>query len=418
MKRILMILLCSAMLLNMTACSKTPQVTVQTTRPEATFTQPTETADPTFPTDTQPSQTTVPTEPEQTEPVIPSWQIPLTAIAMPQTQEMDTTETGEAVFTYTYPDITFLHQDAEVARTVLLNLRNRVEAYRSEAESMKAKAGSIVETTGKAPNHSLSITCEAMRVDQSILSVLLTQELRSDTDMGIASVQAVTYDLVSGKPMTLSQLLAEDASSDQLRSMLADILSHTDGIYSWYSDILSELFTGNTLPENWYLSAEGLCFYFIPYEIAPYSMEVTIPYGALNGVIRDRYYPPEIPQTAGTVEAVHFEDADLSRFSSFAEVVLSPIDNAFLFYTNGTVSHLRIRQATCDSYPDTFTEGDVIFATDTLCAGQAVRVQTYSESLFYVLHISYISNGQSVSAYYFPNLIGLEDPAYIVQIDP
>lgn len=415
MKRTLAILLCAALLLSICGCGIGSLSSGNAVIPTAPPTEPSGTV----PAETTlPMQTVPPTEPVPTEPLIPAYQLPLTSISISPVQETDTTESWDTVFTYTYPDITFLHQDAEVARTVLLDLRNRVEAYRKEAQSLKDHAGIITEATGQAPGHSMSVTCEPMRVDQSVLSLLLTCTVESDVNAATSADQFVTYDLVNGRPLMLSHLLSQDATVDQLQTLLLDILSQTEGLYSWYDEILEEQFAGNSLPENWYMSAEGLCFRFAAYELAPYALNVTVPYSRLSGLIRDRYYPPEAPTPEGAVEVIPFEDADLSRFSSFAEVVLSPVDMAFLFYTDGTVSQLRIRQAACDAYPDTFTQGDVIFATDTLCAGQAVRVQTYSESLFYVLHISYVSGGEYVSVYVLPNLIGSEDAAYIIQPNP
>ena len=399
MKRTLAIILCAAVLLSISGCGIGSLSSGNAVIPTAPPTQPSDTV----PTEqTVPVQTTPPTEPNPTEPVIPAYQTPLTAISISPIRETDATEAGQAVFTYSYPDITFLHQDAEVARTVLLELRNRVESYRKEAQSLKDHAGSITESTGQAPDHSMSVTCEPMRVDQSILSLLLTCTVQSDVNAAIPADQFVTYDLVNGRPLMLSHILSQDATADQLQAVLLDILSQTEGLYSWYDEILDEQFAGNTLPENWYLSSEGLCFRFAAYELAPYALDVTVPYDQLDGMIRDRYYPPETPLAEGSVEMILFENADLSQFSSYAEVVLSPLDNALLFYTNGTVSQLRIREATYDAHSDSCSYGAVIFATDTLSAGQAVRVQTYSESLFYVLHISYIAHGEYVSAYVFP----------------
>lgn len=390
MKRMLSTMITLAMLLSMTGCgigSLSSGNAVLPTAPPTQPTKPAETSEATKPDQTPPN---VPTQPEETEPVISAYRIPLTAIAMPQILEIDSTETGEAVFTYAYPGITFVHQDTEVARTVLLELRNRIEAYRSEANSLKARAGSIFESTGVSPNHALTVTCDPMRVDQSILSLVLCQEVLSDTAQGTTSVQTVTYDLVTGKPITLSQLLAEDASADLLQSMLTDFLSGAEGVYSWYEDILSELFAGNTLPENWYLSAEGLCFCFMPYEIAPYSIEATIPYGQLNGVIRDRYYLPEFPEAAGTMDVIPFAYAELSRFSAFAEIALDDAESAWLLFPTEAVSQLRIYQEDAAA---------VIFATDILTPEQAVRLQYIFDEPVSPLQIRYISGGEQQIRY-------------------
>lgn len=384
MKRTIWILTVLSVLLGVAGCGIGSLSSGNAVLPTAAPTQPTGTTPTSVPTEPVQTQSTAPTQPEETAPVIPAYQIPLTAIAMPQVKQTDTAEGGGTVFTYAYPNITFVHPDTEVARTVLLELRNRIEAYRSEADSLNAAAVRIFETTGTAPDHAMTVTCDPMRVDQSVLSLVLRQQLRSDTAQGSTSIQTVTYDLASGKPLTLSQLLAEDASADLLQSMLADCLSRQTGIYSWYGDILSELFAGNTLPENWYLSADGLCFCFAAYELAPNAVEVTVPYGQLNGVIRDRYYLPEYPQATGSLDVIPFAYAQLSRFSAFAEVALNDTESAWLIFPTDAVCRLRIRSG--DS-------GCVIFATDVLTAEQAIRLQCIPDTSGEPVQICYLSDG-------------------------
>lgn len=389
MKRTISILIILSLLLSTAGCGigslSSGNAVIPTAAPTVPA-EPAQTSEPTEPAQTQPLP---PTLPDETEPVLPTYQIPLTAIAMPQAREIDSSETGASVFTYAYPDITFVHQDTEVARTVLLELRNRIEAYRKEADTLKDRAQSLMAASGWAPDHALTVTCDPKRVDQSILSLLLRREVRSDTAQSNASVQTVTYDLVTGKPIDLSQLLAEDVSADMLQTMLTDSLSGETGIYSWYKDILSELFSGNTLPENWYLSTEGLCFWFTPYEIAPHSVEATIPYGQLNGVIRDRYYLPEFPEATGSMDVIPFAYAELSRFSAFAEVALDDAQTAWLLFPTEVVSQLRIYDK----------DGAVIFATDVLTPEQAVRLQCSPDGAASPLQLRFVSGGEQQIRY-------------------
>ncbi len=360
MKRTLIILLCFAALLCLAGCGEEPTAVESTTLPSI----PVSSAE-----TTQPEPSEAVTVPEQTEipptdPVLPVYEIPLTAISLPRVQEK----------LFSYPNITFLHSDAEVARTVLLALRNRVDAYRS--------------------NECITVSCDPMRIDQCVLSVVLTREAQTD-----GSIQAVTYDLVNGTSVSLSQLLAPDAAADVLQSMLSELLSGQEQIYSWYREILDELFSGNSLPENWYLSGEGLCFYFMPYEVAPYSVAVTIPYTALGGVIRDRYYPPELPDALGTMQAVEFENAELSRFSSFAELILDDAATSWLLYPTDVIRDVRISTVAGLEDSELPVTGDTVFATDVLTPSQAIRIQYQFTGLLSTLEIRYCSRGETHVCY-------------------
>lgn len=395
MKRTLWILLCFTLLLNAAGCGIGSLSSGNAVIPTAAPTSPTQATEPTVQETVETTAPTQATEPLPAEPPVSSYQIPLTVIATPQVTEADTMENGDAVFTYSYPNITFLHQDTAVARSVLLDLRNRVEAARADAKSLQAHASELAQSTAAAPGHFMNVTCEATRVDQSILSVLFLRRVKTDTKTGTVSKQGLTYDLASGKPITLSQLLAEDANADLLQTLLADALSGKNGLYSWYGDILQELFTGNALPENWYLSHEGLCFYFMPYEISPSSVEVCITYAQLNGVIRDRYYLPEAPDPVGVLEVIPFENADLSRFTAFAELALDDVDSAYLLYPSNAVTQLRIFQTEYDRDSESYRPSCLVFATDFLTADQAIRLQYVFSAEQLPLHICYEADGES-----------------------
>ncbi len=362
MKRTLAMLLCFALTASLAACVQV-EAPPQTTLPSAAGTEPAETSAPgetTAPAQTEPAETV----PDETPGVLPDYNIPLTAIALPRFDE------GQ----FSYPNVTFLHTDAQVARLVLLDLRNRMEKFRL-AQPVR-------------------VSCDPMRVDQSILSLVLTGETEAEH-----SLRFVTYDLVTGEPLELPRLLSTDASMDMLLALLQDSLGGMQGVYSWYADILFELFGGNSLPESWYFSSQGLCFYFMPYEVAPYSVTAVLPYEKLAGLIRDRYYPPELPQTAGQMQVIRFEDAQLSSFSAFAEVVLDDCESAYLLYPSDAVTELRISTVAYSEASAAPVAQDVIFATDILTPGQAVRIQYTFAGLMSTLEIRYISDGLEQISY-------------------
>jgi hypothetical protein len=150
--------------------------------------------------------------------------------------------------------------------------------------------------------------------------------------------------------------------------------------------------------DSWYLSDTGLCFYFAPYEIAPYNagtVVAQIPYELLNGLLKDAYFPEEQVDLAGTVTVTGFSQADLSGYTQFAELILDPKGDELLLCVDGAVKNLRIEVGQWQK-DGTFITEATVFASATLCQTDALMLQL-SSSEFDVIRVTYESDGTIVS---------------------
>jgi hypothetical protein len=88
-----------------------------------------------------------------------------------------------------------------------------------------------------------------------------------------------------------------DASKEDFITIILEKLSQIaeeSDLFQGYEDgVRSRLGGDENLYEDFYFTSTGLCFYFAPYEIAPYAsgiITVEIPYSELTGLIYDGYF--------------------------------------------------------------------------------------------------------------------------------
>ena len=155
-------------------------------------------------------------------------------------------------------------------------------------------------------------------------------------------------------------------------------MTEGDYLYENYAVIVNQRF--NTDPrtdENWYFSQSGLCFYFAPYEIAPYTSGVItaeIPYEKLTGLLRPEYFPVDRPRAQGSVSLSPLADVNLDQFSDIAELVTDDKADMHIIYTEGNVQDIRI------SVKDKYSQY-IVFAVYNLSANDGIVIRATNEVL-------------------------------------
>lgn len=388
MKKPIAALLFFCLVLSISGCdltdhTPTTQAVISTTVPPSTA----ETIEPTV---------------ETTAPVV--YSTPLSAISLPLVSEIDTQEDGTIIFTYTYQNVSTTFQDAEIADTVVLDLLNRIDATRSEAEDIrKAAAADYVPSNFWNP-YFFQVLYTPVRIDQNVLSLYGTQTTYSGSAHPNHLAVSANYDLVTGAPLRFGDVLAADYSAETLSGLLAEALSpYGDVLYPGYEQTVQDFLSDDINNfENWYFSQGGLCIYFSPYDIAPYSAGTVIgeiPYEQLNGILRDEYFPMERSAVSGSITLVPFDTADRSQISQYAELVLQSDGTRLLLEPEGTVLDLRIDLCRDDSA----TYYNTVFAAESLSAGGAVMLQANLTETDAVLRLSYFDGTEVVQAFLEPD---------------
>lgn len=343
----------------------------------------------------------IPMEPEITTPS--DFQEPMSAISMPLVNEIETASDGTVLFTYTYQNIYLILQDPDVANAVVLDLLNRIDATRSAADSIHESVQADYALSAYWTPYFYQVIYSPMRIDQGVLSLYGTQiSYNGSPHPSHVSVSA-NYDLTTGNALYFGGILSEDYSAEQLCQLIEDALEpQATALYSYYTEIVGERYSGDiTSLENWYFSETGLCIYFSPYDIAPYSagtILVELPYEKLNGILKDDYFPDE-RAVSGSIAACLFQDADHSQITQYAELILDSDGTQFLLLPEGTVYDIRIELGNWDTNGDRFTPEATVFAAGSLSTGDAVMVQAFLPDTLPNLRLTYHTEDEEVSVF-------------------
>lgn len=362
---------------------------------ELPFLQPDPTSASTEPTDTNPPSTEspgtsstvteAPTDAPVTEPVI--LDLPMTAIVLTEQYELSRDENGVVNFTYIYPNIRLYLNDESIGETVTLDLLNRIDATRSRANSVREDAVQSGTTSGF-----YQVQYVPQRIDTAILSLSGTVTSFSGGAHPGSTCTGATYDLLTGRFLTLDDILTDKCTADVLCRMVVDALNSINQnglLYSDFSISVEERFSGNFLADDaWHFSREGLCFSFEPYEVGPYSSGIitaVIPYDLLSGFLDDAWFPMEQINAQGNLIIEELSGASLDPYTSLAELNLDPNADALVIHTDGLVYDITIQTV----YP----AATVLFSADHLTPGSAIILRGGTGNL----QILYTANGETYS---------------------
>ena len=342
-------------------------------KPEAT--------EPSAPPATQPPASSEALEPTQeSTPPLSGYQTPMVSFSSPTVTETY----GEASLVYTFQVMELLLEDPQVSEWVTLELLNHTDFASTEGPRLLAEATEAGESV------SFSLLHTPARLDRGILSLISHQVISGNGPKATGVMASSTFDLVTGRQLSLKELLVPQYDAHALSNAVIDALEPLvkEGmLYSDYAYVVTELFSSNAPVENWYLSQSGLCIYFAPYEIAPYNLgNVTaeIPYEALSGLLREEYFPGEVLGLVGNPKCSR-DMTHLQSQSQFRDLILDKDGSQWIITVDGAIEDLRIESA---EFPAT------VFAASTFCQGDVIVI-TASEETAETLSVTYRSGGET-----------------------
>ena len=389
MKKTLILLSLMSVLLLLTSCSR-KEVPIESTLPTAvTIPAPT--------TEAAPTETT--TAPVHTETV----KAPLISVSLPTHTETVTANDGREIFTYTYQNISLITQDPDVADLVIIDFLNRIDGTRLAADRIYSMAQSAYNGQTDWTTYLCMVSYAPKRIDPGILSLFGTQAAFYGSTHPETVYSAVTYDLVTGSPLTLGDILLDEDFTGKLTDAVLSVLtSQKDALflYDEYPKTVRELFSGSQIQNCWYFTDQGLCFYFTPYEIAPYSMGVvtaTVPYEELTGILKDAYFPAEADTACGVLQAQNMTTEALASYQRFTELVQDIDGKQYLLFSDNIVRNVRIEAGFWSSTGTFYTPQHTIYAASALCAGDALMLQASITADMPQLRLSYeTDNGTTI----------------------
>lgn len=397
MKKLLILTTAFALTLNLCGCIAVIDQGETLPHPPKETTAPVETRSPDT---TAPEETTAPQETAGT-----TFNLPSAAISLPSTSEYRYAEDDTYLFSYTYQNPILYLEDTAVSQAVVLDLLNQIDSSAQQADRIATQAAADYAKEPDAFSaYFADVNYRVKRLDPSILSLEGSHVTYAGGIHPDHISKSVTYDLLTGRRLALQDILTETYSVDTLCTLTLDALAPmSQELYSDYSVIVKELFNGSWLDlEEWYLSDNGLCLYFAPYDIAPYAtgtVTAEIPYEKLIGTLQDAYFPPEDIPSQGQIHTELFTPTAAEGFNRFHEVILEPEGEKILLHTDGTVSDVIIRQGTWNEDGIYFYSDATVFAANFMNSDDAIFLQTYIPDTMPNLQLQYISAGQQVTVY-------------------
>ena len=334
------------------------------------------------------TQSTVPSTAaatDATEPTFPATEIrqsPIYAISLPVITESQAAENGEVIFEHTYQNISSLTlPEPEVASKIILDFYNRADAAQTVLQLQEqAKEDHAKQPNGNWP-YRYATVYKPERLDSSVLSLSGYVSSYSGGTHPESIGKSVTYDLLTGNTLNISAVLLETATTEELLPLIYEALKpQSDSLFEGYETMVAEKFRqGIDQNQDWYFSDTGLCFFFSPYEIAPFASGTVIaeiPYTQLLGILRDEYFPAERDIAAGKLQAIPYETAALDDYSQFTELTLATGGEKYLLVTDSTVQDVQIHfsQTTAPAYG--YTTEYTVFAAYGLTLHDAIVLET------------------------------------------
>ncbi|MBR4017229.1 MAG: DUF3298 domain-containing protein [Oscillospiraceae bacterium] len=317
------------------------------------------------------------------------------AVSVPTTTEETLHEDDTVLCRYTYQNISLVLHKPDVADKVILDFLNRVDTTRELAEATAELARTNYKPENWVP-YLYHIAYSPTRVDEKVLSFFGNNVVFSGAGHPERTCVSASYDLVTGDVLTLASIMQKDATAEQFCNLVLNGLAEMaqgNYLYGNYKQTVTQRFTQDpTHDEAWYFTQTGMCFYFAPYEIAPYSsgvITVEIPYENLRDLLHEDYLPLIRNTPSGEAKVTSFADISMDKFSDIAEIVLDKEGKMYMIHTVGNLQDIRIQFLDANN-------NYTVFAADALASGDGIMVQA-SDEQFKNLKLSYKSGKEIIS---------------------
>lgn len=374
MKRFLIMLSCVVMILTAAGCGKKPDF-------------------PTIPSDTVP------------EIVLPSPSLPgdgiMHAIITPQITESYVAEDGTRLFYRRYPVFQLLLDNPQAETLIGADLQARIEEFLSESASMEELAQQDYRPNESWYPYFSTVSYTPKRLDDSVLSLYTLYRSQTNEIHPSYNTGSVTYNLKNGQVLTLGDILVENWDIQALVEKICDALSDiSENLDSDYKSLIQQRFSrGANESTAWYFTDSSLCFYFAPYDIAPYFMGVItaeIPYSQLEGLLKSEYFPTETPASSGELRVEPYLKDSVERFDFIASMATDTEGSAVLIHATADIYHLSVQ--VCPNTPSADAPEYTLFTADCLPKNQALKITTDFADPGQALKITYRSGDNVVSA--------------------
>lgn len=388
MKRWLIGLLCALTLTSLWGCKRTqkepqPSETAPATGPAV------QNSEPTSPMQTQ-EATTPSSETEPTVPAPVEEEPSLVALTLDTYRENDEAKDGAILFSFLYQDaVVSMPDNADAAEKINQFLADLHDAAATYAQEPRSWAQENYTKGNDWTAHYYETTFQPARLDEKIISLFGTAVEFTGGMHPETTLISYNFNSKTGKQLSLGDILTTDDMAQALYLKVLDKLEEfassqsksADLIFSeGYLDTVQEHFNlSHDSSESWYFTNKGICFYFSPYEIAPYAVgpiQVELSFEDLSGILQEDFYPLA-PNFVDSF-SINAAKENLVQTDSFDHVHSIPVDTegeSVALFTGSLVYNVRLVGG---SWVDenNFQEEITYFAANWLDARDLLLIRT------------------------------------------
>lgn len=328
------------------------------------------------------------------------------AVSISQSAEPTHAEDGKLIFTYTYQNMRLTLPDQTAADKVIMDFFNRVDAFRTTANTTLEAAKKADHSSVNWIPYLCNTTYSPMRIDSNVLSLTGSNITYSGSAHPERVSVSANYDLTTGDVLTLGSIMTPQAEAQNFCQLVLEVLEQSKSelhLYDGYDAAVKQRFNREVSDDQaWYFTQNGLCFYFEPYEIAPYSsglIVAEIPYNKLSGLLNDRYFPAERIAVGGELQITNEKPANTSGFTQIAEIVLDSNGQTIFLHTKGLLWDVAVAVGSWDSAGTAFTASYTALLSHTLSPGDAIMLQHIFDDPAVSVRVTY-SNGKTDEVFY------------------
>lgn len=310
-------------------------------------------------------------------------------------------EDGTQLFYRRYPNFQLLLQNSQIEPLLRSNLQERMENFLNDSDSIYQMAQQDYLPDEAWYPYFATVSYTPMRIDAQVLSMYCLYRSQTNEIHPSYNTSSVTYDLNTGHPLLLGDILVDNWDSQALINKICDALANiADNLDSDYQSIIQQRFSkGASGSTAWYFSETGLCFYFAPYDIAPYFVGVVtaeIPYTQLPDLLRTEYLPKETPSSNGELRVDPSLQSIEEQFSFIASMATSSQGESVLVYPTADIYAVTVQVKPLS--PTANAPAYTLFTANHLPKDYALKISTDFSDPGQSITITYRSGNDILSA--------------------
>lgn len=330
----------------------------------------------------------------------------MVSVSLPVVNETTVADDGTTLCNYTYQNIYLVVQDQQIADTVIVDFLNRQDSHHTAAKTISDQALAEYANQENWMPYNYEYLYSPTRIDYNVLSMYGENVVQYGSSNPQVECSAANYNMISGDVLTLGSILYHIDAQDKLCDLVLenlDVIAADKQLYDEYPDIVRQRFSRDeSYDEDWYFTNTGLCFFFTPYEIAPYVsgvVTVEVSYSDLSGIIADEFFPLEEDIAKGVIQVELLNEMDLGAYTQIAELPLNEEGEHIFLHCDGLVRDVKIDIGTWNESGTEYTPTCTVFATYALTPGDGIMIQAAIPDTAPNLRLTYHDGNQIISTF-------------------